>query len=48
MIIRQAMIWINMPDPGRTEAAETVSRDITTRKTRQSQLYLLELKYSKL
>ena len=27
MIMRQAMIWTNKPDPGRTEATETVCRD---------------------
>ena len=47
MIMWQAMIWTNKPDPGRTEAAETVCRDVLLR-VKQDSHNLLEPKYSKL
>ena len=39
MIMRQAMIWNNKPDPGQTEAVETVRRDVWLRVKQDSHNY---------
>ena len=39
MNMRQAMIWTNKPDPGRTEAAETVCHDVLLRVKQDSHNY---------